>query len=123
MGDPRAHLRHDHRPQAPEEHRYGRLVEFWSAISAGLLVIVVAGMLFVGILPIWATLLVAIVGYVVIEAAFRRRLIALALTATLAMAVVGAFVLIVTHLPLVIVAVVALVALLAIVDNIRELRS
>jgi hypothetical protein len=122
-GDPRAHLRHDHRPQPPEEHRYGRIVEFWSAVSAGLLVIVVAGMLFAGILPIWATLLVAIVGYVVIEAAFRRRLTALALTATLILATVGAIVLILTHLALVIVAAVGLVALLAIVDNIRELRG
>jgi hypothetical protein len=122
-GDPRAHLRHDQRPQPVEEHRYGRFVEFWSAISAGLLVIVVAGMLYVGFLPIWATLLFALGGYIAIEAAFRRRLIPLALTATLVLAVVGAVVLVLSYLPLVIVAAVAGVALLAIVDNIRELRA
>ena len=43
LGDPRAHLRQDHRPQPPESQRYGRIVEFWSAISAGLLVIVLVG--------------------------------------------------------------------------------
>jgi hypothetical protein len=123
LGDPRAHLRHDQRPQPAEEHRYGRFVEFWSAISAGLLVIVVAGMLYVGFLPIWATLLFALGGYIAIEAAFRRRLIPLALTATLVLAVVGAIVLVLSYLPLVIVAAVAGVALLAIIDNIRELRA
>jgi hypothetical protein len=80
-------------------------------------------MLYVGLLPIWATLLFALGGYIAIEAAFRRRLIPLALTATLVLAVVGAIVLVLSYLPLVILAAVAGVALLAIIDNIRELRA
>ena len=51
------------------------LVEFWSAISAGALLIFIVAMLYVGLLPIWAALLLAIAGYVAIEAAIRRRLI------------------------------------------------
>ena len=123
MGDPRAHLRQDHRPQPPEAERYGRLVEFWSAISAGVLVIVLVGILYVGLLPVWAALLLAVGGYVAIEAAFRRRLVALALRLTLFMAVIGAAVLALEFLPLLIVASIAGIAVLAIIDNIRELRG
>ena len=50
LGDPRAHLRHDQRPQPEEEHRYGRLVEFWSAISAGALLIFIVAALYLGLL-------------------------------------------------------------------------
>jgi len=123
LGDPRAHLRQDHRPQPPEEQRYGRLVEFWSAISAGLLVIVLVGILYLGLLPIWAALLLAVGGYVAIEAAFRRRLVELALRVTLFLAVIGALVLAIAYLPLLIVGSIAGIALIAIIDNIRELRS
>ena len=37
-GDPRAHLRNPRRPQPPEDRAYGRAVEIWSAVSAGLMV-------------------------------------------------------------------------------------
>jgi hypothetical protein len=122
-GDPRAHLRHDHRPQPTADQQYGRLVEFWSAISAGILVIVLAVMLYRGNVPIWVAFLVTIGGYFAIEAAFRRRLVQLVLRLTLLFAIVGAIVLAVSYLPLLIVAAVAGVALLAIVDNVRELRG
>jgi hypothetical protein len=122
-GDPRAHLRHDQRPQPPEEQRYGRFVEFWSAISAGVLVIMLAVTLYLGVVPVWAALLFTIGGYLALEAAFRRRLVELLLRLTLLLAILGAIVLAVAYLPLLIVAAVAGVALLAIVDNVRELRS
>jgi hypothetical protein len=123
LGDPRAHLRQDHRPQPPEEQRYGRLVEFWSAISAGLLVIVLVGILYLGLLPVWAALLLAVGGYIAIEAAFRRRLVQLALRVTLFLALIGALVLAIEFLPLLIVGSIAGIALIAIIDNIRELRG
>jgi len=123
LGDPRAHLRHDHRPQPPEEARYGRAVEFWSAISAGLLVIVLIGTYTLHILPLWAALVLAVGGYVAVEAAFRRRLVQLALRLTILLAAIAALVLAVEYLWLIIVLAVGGVALLAIVDNIRELRS
>ena len=123
LGDPRAHLRQDHRPQPPESQRYGRVVEFWSAISAGLLVIVLAGTMLTGWVPIWAAVLIAVGGYVAIEAAFRRRLVQLALRVTLFLAVIGAIVLVLAFLPLIVVGGIAGVAIIAIVDNIRELRD
>jgi hypothetical protein len=123
LGDPRAHLRQDHRPQPIEEQRYGRLVELWSAISAGVLLIVLVAVLAAEIIPVWAALLIAVGGYVGIEAAIRGRLVQLALTLTLTLAVLGAIILVVNYLPLIIVAGVAVVAILAMIDNVRELRT
>jgi len=123
LGPPRAHLRHSHRPQPPEEQRYGRIVEFWSAISAGVLLIVLVGSLWLDLLSLWAAPLVAIGGYLAIEAAFRRRLIDLWLRVTLALALVGAIIIGIAYLPVFLIAAVAGIALLAIVDNVRELRA
>ena len=121
-GDPRAHLRSPRRPQPPEDRAYGRAVEIWSAVSAGLMVFLLVVILYLQVLPVWAPPLIALGAYVAIEAALRRRLVQLALRTTLALAIVGAVVLLVTYLPLVIVGLVAGVALLAIVDNVGELR-
>ena len=123
LGDPRAHLRHDQRPQPPEEQRYGRAVEFWSAISAGVLVIVLIGTFSLHLVPLWAALLLAVGGYVAIEAAFRRQLVQLLLRLTVFLAIVAAVVLAIEYLWLIAVLAIGGVALLAIVDNIRELRA
>ena len=123
LGDPRAHLRHDHRPQPPSVQQYGRLVEFWSAVSAGVLVIVLVAALYTKVLPVWGSLLLAIGGYIAIEAASRRRLVQLFLRITLVLAVIGAIVLAIEFLPLLIVGAIGAIALLAIIDNVRELRS
>jgi hypothetical protein len=123
LGDPRAHLRHDHRPQPPEEQRYGRAVEFWSAISAGLLVIVLVGTYSLHIVPLWAALLLAVGGYIAVEAAFRRRLVQLLLRLTVFLAIVAAIVLAVEYIWLILIIAIGGIAVLAIVDNIRELRS
>jgi hypothetical protein len=122
-GDPRAHLRHDHRPQTEEAQQYGRYVELWSAISAGVLLIALVVTLYLEVVPIWAALLLTLGGYVAIEAAFRRRLIQLVLRITLLLAIIGAIVLALAYLPLLVVAAIAGVAILAILDNVRELRA
>ena len=123
QGDPRAHLRHDHRPQPPDVQRYGRLVEFWSAISAGVLLIVLVVSIYLDLLALWAAPFFAIGAYVAIEAAFRRRLVELLLRVTLALATIAALVLVIAFLPLILVAGVGGIAILAIVDNVRELRA
>ena len=58
-------------------------------------------------------LLVAVGGYVAIEAAFRRRLVELALRVTTFLAVVGALVLAVAYLPLLVVGAIAGLAIAA----------
>ena len=99
----------------------------WSSgppVSAGVLLIVLVVTLYLEVVPIWAALLLTLGGYVAIEAAFRRRLVAArpAPDAQL-FAIIGAIVLAVAYLPLLIVAAIAGVAILAIIDNVRELRA
>ena len=122
-GDPRSHLRHEHHPIPPEETRYGRLVELWSAVSVGLLLLVTVLLVYFGILSPIGTVLVVVAAYTFIEAAFQRRLTILLLRLTLLLATIAAIVLAVTYATQVLV--VALVGLAAIilVDNVRELRG
>jgi hypothetical protein len=121
-GDPRAHLHHDQRPQSDADRRYGRIVEAWSAISASVLLLLLVGLLLTGVVPGWAAFAIAVVGYVVVEAAFRRRLMSLALAATLLLAIFGGFILAVTYSTELVILAIGGVALLTLADNVRELR-
>jgi hypothetical protein len=122
-GDPRSHLHHEHRPIPPEETRYGRLVELWSAVSVGVLLAATVLLVYFGILSPLGTVVVVAAAYAFLEAAFQRRLTTLLLRLTLLLAGVAAIVLAVTYATEVLV--IALVGLAAIVliDNIRELRG
>ncbi|HSS36628.1 MAG TPA: hypothetical protein VLR93_10150 [Patescibacteria group bacterium] len=123
LGDPRAHLSHDHHPQTATDQHYGRVVEFWSAISVSLALIALIALIYLTTLPTWAGILLAVVGYFVLEAVFRRRLIDLLLRLTLLMALFGALILAVTYaIQLVVLAIVG-VAVLTLIDNVREIRA
>jgi hypothetical protein len=122
-GDPQGHLQHPHRPVPPEETRYNRIVEFWSAVSVGALLLLVAGLVFFRLVPWWAALLIAVVGYILIESTLRRRLTVLLLRIVLVLAIVGAIILVIDFsLELVLVAVAAL-ALVVVYDNVREVSG
>jgi len=120
-GDPRAHLRHPHRPVPPEDTQYGFIVELWSAISVSLLLALVAALTWFRVVPWWAALLVGVGGYVLLESAFRRRLTQLTLTLTLSLAVVGAMVLAWEFKVQAILAGLVALALVILSDNVREL--
>jgi hypothetical protein len=92
-------------------------------VSAGALLIAIAGLLYLGLVPAWGALALALGGYVLIEAAFQRRLVEMILRVTVLLATLGAIVLALTHASLLIVAAVIVVALVTIADNLRELRS
>jgi hypothetical protein len=122
-GDPRGHLRHPHRP-VPEAHvRYGRVVEFWSALSVGLLLLAIVALVSLRLVPLWVALLIAFAGYAFVEAAFRRRLTILMLRIELVLAMIGAVILVWEGLFLIVVASVAALALVVVLDNVRELRG
>ena len=123
LGDPRAHLKHPHRPVPQADVRYGRIVEFWSAVSVGLLLLAIAALVWFQIVPWWAALAIAFAGYVVLEAAFRRRLTLLTLRVELTLAIIGAIVLVWEFKFAIIMAAVALLALVILSDNLRELRG
>jgi hypothetical protein len=123
LGDPQRHLAHPHRPVPPEETRYNVIVELWSAISVGVLLLVVAGLVFFRLVPWWAALLVGVVGYILIESALRRRLTTLLLRVVLVLAVLGAVLLAFDfRMEFVLVAVAGL-ALLVVADNVREVSG
>jgi len=123
FGDPRAHLHHLAVPETPSERRYGRIMEAWSAASASLLLVAVVALLFVLHLPIWAGVGITVMGFVVVEALFRRQLVDLLLRITLVLAVVGAVVLLVTNAALVLVLVIVVVAGITLVDNLSEVAG
>ncbi len=122
-GDPRSHLHHASHPQVQGDQQYGRIVEFWSAISVALGIIALVALRYFTTLPSWTVVLLAVGGYVILEAAFRRRLIDLLLRITLVMALIGAVVLAVGYATQIVIAVVIGVAVLTLIDNVREIRA
>jgi hypothetical protein len=123
LGDPQRHLQHPHRPVAPEETRYNVIVEVWSAISVGVLLLLVAGLVFFRLVPWWGALMVGVVGYVLIESALRRRLTLLLLRLVLVLAIVAAVILVFDFRLELILAAVAGLALLVVADNVREVSG
>ena len=121
LGDPRAHLRHPHRPVPPEDTQYGFIVELWSAISVSLLLALVAGLIWFRVVPWWAALAIGVGGYVAIESAFRRRLTQLTLTITLSLAVVAVLVIAWQFKVQAILAALIALAVVILSDNVREL--
>jgi hypothetical protein len=122
-GDPRAHLHHEHHPIPPEETRYGRLVELWSAVSVALLLIATVLLVYLGIVSVIGTVVVVAAAYALIEAALRRRLMNLILRLTLLLAIVGAAILMVSYATQLFVAALIGLAAIILVDNVRELRG
>jgi hypothetical protein len=122
-GDPQGHLQHPHRPVPPEETRYNVIVELWSATSVGVLLLFIAGLTFFHVWPWWAALLLGIAGYVVIEAALRRRLSVMLLRLVLVLAVITAVLLVFDFRMELIVAAIAGLALIVAADNIREISN
>lgn len=122
FGDPRAHLRRDHHPVPPELTRYGRLVEFWSAISVSLVLLLIVGLTVTSRLTWWASLGIGIVLYIVIEAAFRQRLTLLYLRATLVLATIGVLILAYQFATLIVIVAIVGLAPLTLADNVREVR-
>jgi hypothetical protein len=120
-GSPTAHLEHAMHPMPPESARYGRLVEFWSAISIGLLLLVEVGLLAAGV-PVGLSLLLGVGGYGLIEAAFRRRLTIIILRLALLLAVLSLAILAVTYSSQLIVVAIVGLALIILADNLREIR-
>jgi hypothetical protein len=122
-GDPRGHLKHPHRPVPETSVRYGRIVEFWSAVSVGILLLAIVGLVSLRLVPWWGALLIAFSGYVVLESAFRRQLTLLTLRVELTLAIIGAAILIWEGMFIIVIAAIAALALVIVLDNVRELRA
>jgi hypothetical protein len=110
----------DHHPVPAEDTRYGRVIEFWSAISVALLLIAVVGLIFFARTTwVWG-LVLGLVGYLLIESAFRRRLTTLLLRTTLILSFVTLALLAVQFAGLLVVVMIVVFALIIFADNVRE---
>ncbi len=122
FGDPRAHLKHDHHPVPPELTRQGRFVELWAAVSISVVIIAVLALTYTGVMRWWVALIVGVVTYAILEAAFRRRVTLLFLRATLFLAAIGAVILAYEFAGILLIAALGGLAVLTFADNLREIR-
>jgi hypothetical protein len=121
MGDPRTHLRHVVHPQDPAEIRRGRVLDVWSAMSVALAILLLGGLLITNVAPWWTGLIVVAIGYVVIEALVRRRVLVLLLNLTILLAVVASLILLWTHFALAVAASLLAIGFMILKDNLGEL--
>ena len=122
LGDPQAHLHHVQRPTDKREIAHGRIVELWSAISIGVVLLATVVPFYLGLVPIWGALLIGLGGYLIIESVLRRRLQLLLVRITLVLALISAAALVYHYLGLIIVLAVVGLAVQVFADNLRELR-
>lgn len=120
-GDPRAHIRHEHCPEPPAQHK-GRFVEYWGALSASLLLLTFTSLVVWDFGRWWIWILLTAGIYVFVEAILHRRLAGLLPKVTVVLAVVTAVLLIIDFWRLGIILIVAGIVIAMLVENVRELR-
>ena len=117
----RAHIRHAHRPETPEESRTNRIAEAWAALSVGLLMI---GFI---VITLFArqTLVLAILGlvgaFIFLEAIFRGKLNQLIIQYAVITAVIASLILVYQFFWFIIVSVILLAGGYIVWQNLREL--
>ncbi len=122
IGDPQAHIRHKHMPQPPLPKQSG-LLEFWAAVSGGVLLLALVGLLYFHPdgWPIW--LAVALFSILAVEAVVRGRLINFLLTATMVLGVITTLVLVVDFFWLLVVLALAALVVYSVFSNLREMAG
>jgi hypothetical protein len=119
-GDPQAHLHHKHRPEAPLSAR-AWLVELWSALSAGVLIAALGGLVVLAPAgwPLWVLLVVGV--SILIEAAAQHKLIRALLNVTIILAIATLLILIKDFWQLVIIVSLLGFLITMVIQNLREM--
>ena len=110
-------------PELPDTTRRRVFAETWAALSVGVLVIALAVILWFRLLPVGPTLFVLILGYLAIESFSQRRVEALLLRVTVALAVVSAVLLASYYLRELVLLGLGALGLLILLDNVSELAK
>jgi hypothetical protein len=119
IGSPRAHIRRAHAPQPPIAPQ-SRFTQWWAAVSGGLLLLIVVGLVFLRP-PTWPLWLVGVaVAFGAVEAAAQGRLRGYLYGLTIALAIFNAAILLYEFWPVAIILVVVGLVVLMIRDNLRE---
>ena len=92
MDDPRGHLHHASEPEAPSTTRRRALGEAWAALGVGLLIVLLAIVVWLRILPPIVAIPVVLGGYLAIEAFFDRSIGVLLLRIAMFLAVIAAII-------------------------------
>ena len=120
-GDPRAHLSHAAVPEQPTTTRRRVFAETWAALSVGVLVLALAVILWFRLLPIGATLLLLVAGYLAIESFAQRHVETLLLRITVALAAVSALLLAFEYLRELLLVGLAALGIFILLDNAGEI--
>ena len=118
----RAHISRAHLPASDTELRVSRVAEVWAAVSVGVMLIALVGIVIEARQHLTTALVVSIALFAFVEAGFRRRLTNLVSSVNIGLAVVATLVVVYEFFwPLVILAVLV-VGVYILWDNLRELR-
>ena len=117
-----AHIMHATRPVSEAETHAGRVAQLWASISIALVLVTLILIIAYERSHLLSALVFAIAVFAFIEAGFRRRLTRFMVSANIALAIVGALVLIQHYYWQIIVIVVLGIGFYILWENLRELR-
>ena len=120
-GDPRTHLTHAVHPEPPSQTKRRVFAETWAALSVGVLVTLLAVILWFQILPVGPTLALLVIGYLSIESFAQRRVEALLLRITVILAGISLVLLGWTYLRELALLGLGALGVFNLIDNLREL--
>ncbi len=121
-GPLRAHITHAHQPASDTELRTGRVAEAWAALSVGLVLISLVGIVAFEREHLTGALVVSIALFAFLEAGFRGRLTNLIGSVNVGLAVVSALILAYEFFWQTVILAVLVMGLYVLWDNLRELR-
>ncbi len=117
----RAHIRHEHLPMSEKDLRLGRVAEIWAATSIGILMLAVVGLvIFARDYWGWGLLSLALF-MIVVEASFRRRLMAFTNAVAVCLAIIAVGVLLYEFFGAILLLIILGIGAYIIVENLREL--
>ena len=98
LDDPRLHLHHASEPEPPSVARRRAFGEAWAAVSVGLLIAVLAVVVWFRILSPPVAIVVLLGSYLAIESFFNRNIMELVLKITVVLAILSALILAIAYL-------------------------
>ncbi len=122
LDDPRLHLHHASEPEPPSVAHRRAFGEAWAALSVGLLIVVLAVVVWFRILPVPVAMVALFGSYLAIESFFDRNSTELVLRITVVLAIVSALILAVAYLRELFLAGLLALGILLVLDNLAELR-
>jgi hypothetical protein len=118
-----AHILHAARPVSESETHAGRVAQLWASISIAIVLVTLILIIAYERQHLLGALVFAIAAFAFIEAGFRRRLTRFMVSLNVALAIVGALVIIENFFWAVVVLTVLVIGLYILWENLRELRS